>query len=64
MAPIRQALVVLVTPGVAMRLARNAMQQQQQLVRHQWMDGTGNKHVLPIDQNGLVVEQGELDPLL
>ena len=63
MAPIRQALVVLVTPGVAMRLARNAMQQQQ-LVRHQWIDDTGNKHVLPIDQNGLVVEQGELDPLL
>jgi uncharacterized protein affecting Mg2+/Co2+ transport len=63
MAPIRQALVVLVTPGVAMRLARNAMQQQQ-LVRHQWIVGIGNKHVLPIDRNGLVVEQGELDPLL
>ena len=46
-----------------MRLARNAMQQQL-LVRHQWSDGTGNKHVLPIDRNGLVVEQGELDPLL
>ena len=63
MAPIRQALVVLVTPGVAMRLARNAMQQQLS-VRHQWIDGTRNKLVLPIDQNGLVVEQGELDPLL
>ena len=43
-----------------MRLARNAMQQQL-LVRRQWIDGTGSKPVLPIDQNGLVVEQGELD---
>jgi hypothetical protein len=46
-----------------MRLARNAMQQQL-MVRHHWIDGIGNKHVLPTDQNGLAAEQGELDPLL
>ena len=57
MASTRQALVVLVTPGVAMRLARNAIQQWL-MVRHHCMDGIGNKHALPIDQNGLVVEQG------
>ena len=63
MAPTRQALVVLVTPGVAMRLARNAIQRLL-MVRHHWIDGIGNKHVLPIDQNSLAVEQGELDLLL
>ena len=32
--------------------------QQQLLVRHQWIDGTGNKPVLPIDQTVLLLNRG------